>query len=315
MKRQYVNTLQEGDSVRDYFVATRKDLRAKQDGGKFLGMVFRDKTGEIGGILWNNATDTARLFEVGSVVQVVGKVTSYQGRLQLRVEQVTPLRDCDYSRADLVDMPENAAGALEELRNLLSVVKQPHMRRLIDAFWEDAAFLEAFGAAAAAKKWHHEFRGGLVRHCCEMARIALTMCELYPEMDQDILLTAVLLHDLGKIYEMSHDLHVDYTDAGKLVGHLQIGADMAQEKMRAIDGFPEPIRLHLVHCILSHHGSLENGSPVLPKSLEAVVLHHIDNLDAQASAVSRIIRETREKGQDWSEYVTLIDRVIWAKGS
>ena len=147
-----------------------------------------------------------------------------------------------------------------------------------------------------------------------MARLAETTCELYPEIDRDLLLAGVLLHDIGKISEMSHELFVDYTNAGKLLGHLQIGADMAQEKMSAIDGFPEELRLQLLHFILSHHGELENGSPVLPKTIEAIVLHHIDNLDAQAAAFSRVIRETREKGQEWSDYLPLISRVIWTKG-
>lgn len=315
MKRQFVNDLQEGDTINDYFVAVRKDLRTKQDGGKFLGMVFRDKTGEIGGILWTGAVEVARQFEIGDVVHVRGRATSYQGRLQMRVESVAPLKECDYDRADLVTMPEDVERDLEQLHNALGVVQQPYLRQLIDAFWQDKLFLDAFGTAAAAKKWHHEFRGGLVRHCYEMTCLTETMCGLFPELDRDLLLTAVFLHDLGKIDEMTHDLHVDYTDAGKLVGHLQIGVDMAQEKMREIDGFPEELRMHLIHCILSHHGMLENGSPVLPKTLEAVVLHHIDNLDAQASAISRIVRDTREKGQEWSEFIPLIDRVIWTKGS
>lgn len=315
MKRQFVNTLQDGDTVNDYFVAVRKDLRTKQDGGKFLGTVFRDKTGEVGGILFSGAVDVARLFEIGDVVHVRGRAASYQGRLQVKIDSLSPLKECDYDRADLVIMPADVAGDLEQLYNALSVVTQPHLRKLIDAFWEDKDFLEAFSTAAAAKKWHHEFRGGLVRHCYEMTCIAETMCVLFPELDRDLLLTAVLLHDIGKVDEMTHDLHVDYTDAGKLVGHLQIGVDLAQEKIRAIDGFPNELRLHLVHCILSHHGSLENGSPILPKTLEATVLHHIDNLDAQASAISRIARDTREKGLVWSEFIPLIDRVIWTKGS
>jgi 3'-5' exoribonuclease len=143
----------------------------------------------------------------------------------------------------------------------------------------------------------------------------MTMCELYPEIDRDMLLTGVFLHDIGKIEEMTHGLAVDYTNAGKLVGHLQIGGDMAQEKIRQIPNFPEKHRLQLLHMILSHHGEYVNGAPVLPKTLEGIVLHHIDNLDAQAAAVSRIVRETRERQQEWSEFLPLINRVIWTKGN
>ena len=315
MKRQYVNGLQEGDYVNDYFVATRKDLRAKQDGGKFLGMVFKDKTGEIGGIMWNSAVETARLFEVGDIVGVKARVTTYQGRLQLRVEQVLPLKEGDYALDDLVFTNESTAGDFALFRELLGSIAHPMLRKLVDAFLNDSAFTDQFLVAAAAKKWHHEFRGGLLRHCYEMARIAETMCEIYTELDRDLLLTAVFLHDLGKIEEMSHELFVDYTDAGKLVGHLQIGVDLVQRKIDGIEGFPEDLRLQLIHCILSHHGEYANGSPVLPKTLEAIVLHHIDNLDAQAAAIARVVRETRERGQTWSDFLPLIDRVIWTKGA
>lgn len=314
MKNQYVNMLQDGDYVNDYFVATRCDLRTAQSGSKFLGMVFKDKTGEIGGITWRNAVELAKLFEVGDVVNVRGKVNTYQNRLQIQVDQVLPLRESEYTVDDLVDAPTASDDDLRALRGILDTVQEPWLRKLLDAFWSDAAFVEAFSSAAAAKKWHHEYRGGLVRHCYEMARLAETMCELFPEIDRDLLLVGVFVHDLGKLEEMTHDLFVDYTDAGKLIGHLQIGADMVQEKMRGIENFPEKTRMEILHFVLSHHGALEHGSPVLPKTLEAIVLHHIDNLDAQAAAFSRIIAETREKGQKWSDYLPLIERVIWTKG-
>lgn len=313
MKTHFVNTLQEGDLVSDTFIATRNDLRTKQDGGKFLGMVFKDRTGEIGGIMWNNAADVSRQFAVGDVVSVKGKVNSYQGRLQLQVEQVLPLKDGEYDVTDLVYTPDNSQEDMDALRAIFDTLQNPWVKRLVDAFWSDAEFVAQFTNAAAAKKWHHEYRGGLARHTFEMCRIAETMCELYPDVDRDILLASVFLHDIGKIHEMSHDLVVDYTTPGRLLGHVQIGADMAAAKMAGIDGFPEGIRLQVLHCILSHHGELQYGSPVVPKTLEAIVLHHIDNLDAQAAAYSRIARETREKSQGWSDYMPLIDRMIWTK--
>lgn len=313
MKSQYVNRLQEGDTVNDYFVAVRKDLRPKQSGGHFLGMVFKDKTGDIGGVLWNNAAEVARLFELGDVVNVRGRVNVYQGNLQIQVEQVLPLRDGEFSADDLVSAAEDTGEDLKRLRGVLGTIENPWLKRLVTAFFEDKAFMERFTAAAAAKKWHHACRGGLVRHCYEMGRIAQTMCELFPELDRDLLLAAVFLHDIGKLYEMSHELFVDYTTEGKLIGHVQIGVDMVQDRIREIEGFPRNLRMELAHCILSHHGEFANGAPVLPKTLEAIVLYHIDNLDAQTAAVARVIEETRDKRQAWSEFLPLINRVIYAK--
>jgi 3'-5' exoribonuclease len=139
------------------------------------------------------------------------------------------------------------------------------------------------------------------------------VCEVFPNVDRDLLLTGVLVHDVGKLEEMGQDLYVDYTTAGKLLGHLAIGTNMVQKRIEAISGFPESLRMQVIHCVLSHHGELVNGSPVVPKTLEALILYHLDNLDAQAAAFTRLIEETREKGQSWSEYVNLIDRQVWTK--
>lgn len=313
MKRQYVQTLQEGDTVNDYFVATRKDLRDQQKGGKFLGMVFKDKTGEIGGILWTNAVSVARLFELGDVVNVRGSVTSYQDRLQIRVDQVLPLREDEYNPEDLVYTPEDTSTMFKDFLAIMGTIENEWLQKLVGAFFEDQEFVTKFSAAAAGKKWHHAYRGGLVQHCTEIARLAQATCEIFPQIDRDLLLTGVLVHDIGKIEEMTQDLFVEYTTPGKLLGHLTMGTQLVQRKIDGIPGFPENLRLQVLHCVLSHHGELVNGSPVIPKTLEALVLYHLDNLDAQTDAFVRIISETRDKGQGWSDYIPMIDRQVWTK--
>ena len=313
MKKQFIATLQEGDAVNDYFLATRKDLREQNSGGKFLGMVFKDRSGEIGGILWTNALAVARVFEVGDVVIVRGTVTSYQDRLQIRVDQVSPLKEGEFATEDLVVAPEDTAEILARLIALLDTVTNEWLKKLFLAFRDDPVFMKRFENAAAGKRWHHAFPGGLVRHCFEIAQIGLGACELFPTIDRDLFLMAAFLHDIGKLDEISQDLLIEYTTVGKLIGHLEIGANMVQRKMDAIDGFPETLRIHVMHCMLSHHGELINGSPVVPKTLEAMLLYHCDNLDAQIDALTRIIRETKEKRQEWSEFQPLISRQIWAK--
>lgn len=310
MKKQYVSALQEGDVVSDYFVAARKDLRDTQSGNKFLGMVFKDKTGEIGGVMWNNAVTVAGRFELGDVVNVRGTVNEYQKRLQVRVDEVVPLRDGEYDQADLMFMPANTDELLKKFKVILDTVKDEHLRKLLDSFFEDAEFMEGLMGCAAGKKWHHAYPGGLLQHCWEMARLAETLCELFPAINRDLLMTGVFIHDIGKIHEMSQGMHIEYTTAGKLVGHLEIGCAMANRKMDAIDGFPDDLRQRIIHMILSHHGELVMGSPIVPKTLEAIALAHIDNLDAQTDAFSRVIDETRERGDEWSEYITMIQRQI-----
>ena len=313
MKQQFVNTLQEGDVVNDNFVAVRKDLRDQQRGGKFLGMVFKDKTGEIGGILWSNAEAIAKLFEPGDVVNVRGSVATYQERLQIRVDQVAPLRESDYDPVDYVFTPENADEAWTAFCVLMSGIQNEFLRRLIDGFIADEAFATKFRRAAAGKKWHHAYRGGLLKHCIEMAEMVNGVCSVYPTLDRDLMLAAVFVHDIGKIEELSDDLFIEYTTIGKLLGHLNLGAVMVEKAIAAVPDFPEDLRLHLLHCVLSHHGTLENGSPVVPKTPEAFAFHQIDNLGAQMDAMLRIVEETKDKRGSWSDYIPLIDRQLWTK--
>ncbi|MFP6615357.1 MAG: HD domain-containing protein [Candidatus Hydrogenedentota bacterium] len=313
MKKQYVENLQEGDVVNDYFVATRKDLRDTQSGGKFLGMVFKDRTGDVGGVMWNNAVSVSNLFDVGDIVNVRATVNTYQGRLQLRVDQVLPMKEDEYDTEDLVFTPENTTDISSAFVKIMETIENPFLKALVDSCLGDESFMEKFNACAAGKKWHHAFRGGLVQHCYEMARVADTMCELFPNLDRDMLLTGVFLHDIGKVEELSQGMYIDYTTAGKLVGHLEQGTAIANRKMDAIADLPETLRLQVLHMILSHHGELELGSPVVPKTLEAIVLAHIDNLDAQANAFDNVISANQTKGQEWSEYIGMIDRQIWNK--
>lgn len=313
MKNQYISALQDGDTVNDYFVATRKDLRDKRDGGKFLGMVFKDKTGEMGGVMWKGAQETSALFEVGDVVNVRARVATYQERLQMQVEQVLPLRDADFNIDDLIDRGGGSSDDINQLKSILDTITNEHLKKLIELYFADEEFVFEFKNAVAAKKWHHEYQGGLVRHVYEMARIALTMCELYPNINRDLLLTGVFLHDLGKLDEMTHGLFTEYTRDGRLLGHLQIGCTLLIEKTNQIPDFPDTLRSELLHFILSHHGEPGFGSPVRPMTLEAIVLHHIDNLDAQAAAITRIVRDCQEQNKEWSDYLPLIERVIYAR--
>ena len=313
MKKQFVNVIEEGDVINDYYIAVRKDLRDTQSGSKFLGMVFKDKTGEIGGVMWNNAASVASTFDLGDVVNVRGTVNTYQNRLQVRVDAVLPLKDSEYELDELVAAPGDTEDVLKRYESILETIKNKWLKQLIQAFLDDVQFMDRLKGAAAGKKWHHAGPGGLIQHCYEMTRIAETVCEIFPEIDRDLLVAGIFVHDIGKLTELSQGLFVDYTTAGKLVGHLQIGCGMLERKAEQIDGFPDSLRMQLLHMILSHHGELETGSPVVPKTLEAIALSHIDDLDAQTDAFRRVIEETNAGGQEWSEYITLIGRQVWNK--
>ena len=315
MKKQFVNMLQDGDALNDYFVVARKDLLQSRDGNKYLRLLLKDKTGEITAVAWDRAQELASRFQLGDVVHIRGTVNAYRGEPQINLRDIFPLKQTEYALEDIVKSSEDVRADLRYLKEMLETVKDPHLRRLLDSFWEDNDFVARLTTAAAGKRWHHEYRGGLVRHCYEMCRIAEVMCELYTEINRDLLLTSIFLHDLGKLYEMNHGTVVDYTTPGKLLGHIYQGAELLWEKLRAIPNFPETLRTHLMHCLLAHHGELENGSPVVPKTLEAFVLHLIDNLDSQTAALARITRELRDEGKEWSDRIDLIGRAVWSGGN
>ena len=224
-----------------------------------------------------------------------------------------PLRDEEYDLADLVFEPDGVDEWWAQFTELLNSVQNPYLKQLVDAYLDDMTFVERFKGAAAGKRWHHGYRGGLLQHCLEMARLADATCRIWPSVDRDLLFVAVLVHDIGKLDELTDDLYVEYTTEGKLVGHLTQGALDVAKRIEGISNFPDKLRMHILHCIMSHHGSRENGSPVEPRSLEAMALHHIDNLGAQLNATERIAGEAKQQGKIWSDYQPLIGREIWTQ--
>ncbi len=314
MKYQYVADLHEGDQINDYFLLIRKDLRDQPSGGKFLGFVVQDKTGEIGGILRENPIEVSEKLSVGDVVVIKGTVKLYKEQLQIHATNIIPLTSEHYSIDDLVIPQEPIEKFQKEFWNILDSVSNIWLKKLIEKIRSNPHIIQGFIRAPAAKRWHHNLRGGLLRHTYEMMKIAETVCELYPNVNRDLLITLCFLHDIGKIEELSQSqLFVEYSDSGKLIGHLVQGALLVDKTISEIENFPDDLRLQILHGIISHHGELEKGSPIVPKTLEAIILHHIDFLDSQTNAVSKIERETLIRGEKWSEYLPLLGRQIWTK--
>jgi 3'-5' exoribonuclease len=194
----------------------------------------------------------------------------------------------------------------------IGAMENAHVRQLLDSIFSDDAFRDRFLKAPAAKGWHHSYIGGLAEHVNDMLRLASAAADIYVEADRDLLFAGVLLHDLGKMGELSVMNHIDYSDRGRLLGHISIGSEMLDEYARGIEGFPADIHMQLKHMILSHHGQLEHGSPVLPMTLEAMLLSYIDNMDAQVRGASMAIE--RSGAGDWTDYVKLLDRFLYKGG-
>src|SRR3954465_11319447 len=321
MTRRYVNQLINGDSVDESFLVADKQLRANRQGNLYLHLELRDKSGSVGARLWNANEGLARTFEPGDYLHVRGKTQVFQGALQIilsHVEVVDPARIApeDY----LPPSTPNVARLTPRLRELLFSMTNPHLRGLVECFLIDEEFLRKFTVAPAGVKNHHAYHGGLLEHVVTLLTAADRIADLYPDLDRDLLLTGIFLHDIGKVDELSYDRAFGYSDEGQLVGHLVMGVEMLRDKVEQTadltgEAFPPELLLRLKHMIVSHHGTHEFGSPKLPMTLEAIALHYLDNLDAKIHAFSREIRDDPCRESTWTPFQQSLGRRLFKGGS
>jgi 3'-5' exoribonuclease len=307
------DTLKVGERVERVMVVSKK-VRRDFSGGRFLLFQFNDRDGVLKGVWWDPTEDAETSVGVNDVVRVQGEITEYQGALQLKVSWLEKLDSDEYDPSVFLPAtPRDPDGLYEEIMRIIESIGSERLQELLRSIFGDESFRETFVRAPAAKAWHHSYIGGLAEHVRDMAVMAETAAGIYPEVDRDLLLAGVLLHDIGKVEELSVSNHISYSDRGRLVGHIVLGVEMLDRRLEAIEGFPEETALRLRHMILSHHGSLEHGSPVLPMTIEGMLLHYLDNLDAQVrGALMALDRGGGEPG--WTEYIKLLDRFLYRGG-
>ncbi len=317
MSRRYVNQLSHGDSIDESYLVADKQLRANRQGNLYLQLELRDKTGSVGARLWNASEELARSFEPGDYLRVRGKTQIFQGSLQVILTHIDVL---DPNRVEAEDFlpqsSQNAAKLMARLREVLLTMDNPHLRALIECFLIDDDFVRKFTSAPGGIKNHHAYQGGLLEHVVALLNIADRILDLYPEIDRDLLVTGIFLHDIGKVDELSYDRAFAYTDEGQLVGHLVMGVEMLRDKIDRTEkltgeSFPPELWLRLKHMIVSHHGAYEFGSPKLPMTLEAVALHYLDNLDAKIHAFSREIRDDPSRDSNWTPFQQSLGRRLY----
>lgn len=307
--------MQGRDLIENY--ALRKvEIKIKESDGKsFLSLEVGDATGRIDAIMWNEADAAYKQISPGDVVQVKAVVGRYKDNAQLRVDNIRRCEKNEYQLADFLASSAFSRSDLEaSIRSEMAGVKISPLAKLLKLFFDDQDFMREFLDAPAAKLWHHGWIGGLAEHTISVCRLARAALKNYQLLDPDILITGCLLHDIGKIREFAVSTFVNYSDDGRLMGHLVLGDQMLVEKIARIKDFPEETAKRLRHIVLSHHGEKEKGSPVVPATLEALVVHHCDFMDAHAAAFERIIRREGGDNKRWSDYVNLIDRYIYLAG-
>ncbi len=308
MKKRFINQIHAGDVLADCFVLAEKTMAQKKDGNNYLNLVLSDRTGNIKGVVWDNAEKLSSQVETGAVVAVKGHVGEYRNNLQVVVKEMTGVSLEETDPADfMLSTARDVDQMFERIVALSESLGAWYLKALFSAFWEDESFTAQFKRAPAAKKMHHAYIGGLLEHTLSMAVLADKIAEHYNGLDRDLLVAGALLHDIGKIREFSYDMGIDYSDEGRMVSHIVIGLQLIEDKIRTIESFPEESALLLKHMVVSHHGSKELGSPEPPKTIEAVMLNCIDEMDSRIQAVREFMGK-EDSNETWTSFHRLLGR-------
>ena len=304
---KYIKDYKEGDRVSDIYLCKHKQSAVTKNGKPYDNVILQDKTGTVDAKIWDPNSAGIEDFDTLDYIEVYGDVTSFQGANQINVKRIRKCREGEYNEADYLPVSKYPIeDMMRELLGFIDSIQNPYLSKLLKAFFvEDEKFVKAFRQSSAAKTVHHGFVGGLLQHTLAVTRLCDYFCAQYAVLNRDLLLTAAICHDIGKTKELSLFPQNDYTDDGQFLGHIVIGSEMVGEKIRAIDGFPQLLANELKHCILSHHGEYEFGSPKKPAIVEAVALTFADNTDAKMETFTELLENSTETG--WLGYNRLFE--------
>ena len=309
-----VRELVDGQEIDQVLLVRERERRSKRDGGEYLKLSLGDRTGTIGAMVWERAADVAASCEPGCAVRVTGRFSvspRYGG--QLNVRTLRSAADEEYALEQLLDGPPRSATGMEsDLRELVATVQNPHLRALLDrVFGPGAPTWRQFRDAPAAKRYHQAYRHGLLEHCLSVAQAVSAISATFPGIDRDVAVTGALLHDIGKLEAYTADpLAIDMTDLGKLQGEIPLGYYRIRRLIEDLPGFPDQLAAAVLHIILAHHGTLEHGSPVVPCTREATLVHMIDNLGGRLGSFDRLEKELPD-GSRWSPFDRALAGSAW----
>ena len=311
MKPSYVADLKPNQVFTSTFLVHVKDVRQKKSGDPYLSLLLGDRTGEVDAKMWDNVADVLETFDRDDFVKVKGLLQIFQNRPQLTIHKMARVLDADVDFTDF--FPASLRDPLEmfaELRAIVAGITDPHLRGLLDAFLDDEPLARMYRIAPAAKHVHHAYLGGLIEHVLSVCHLCQTAAKHYNYIDLDLLLTGAVLHDVGKVAELTYDRSFGYSAEGQLLGHIVIGLRLLHEKLQRFPDFPPKLRVLVEHLIVSHHGELEFGSPKTPLFPEALLLHHLDNLDSKMECMRNLLARDRHVEGVWTGYSAALERSV-----
>lgn len=314
MKTKFISeiaNIKDGDRIEDIFLVKGKQQLIRKDGKPYLMLRLCDRTGTIDCKVWDNVEEFSGRFTIDDFVMIKGAVNSYQGTKEINIKAIEKIVDDIVELKDFVAVSEYDFDALEKrLYTVITNLRNPYLQRLLILFYEDKEFMALFKIAPAAKDIHHAFWGGLLEHSLEIVDLCKDIKNRYAEIDLDLLVTGAILHDIGKVRELKYKRSLDYTDEGRLIGHIVIGVEMVDEKIRLIGDFPAKLAMLVRHIILSHQGTYEWGSPKMPQTLEAIILHNLDDLSAKVNVFRKAVQSDSGEG-DFSSFNKPLGRYLY----
>lgn len=314
MKSPYVSELQPNQVINACFVVQLKDVRQKRSGEPYLSLILGDRTGDLDAKMWDNVAEVLESFEKDDFLRVKGLVQVHQNRLQLTLHKLTKLAENEVDFTDYFPSSRRPADEMmAELSRLVAGIRNEPLRNVLEAILADPEISSKLRVAPAAKVIHHAYLGGLLEHILSVAQLGIVMAAHYPHIDVDLMIAGAMLHDIGKIQELTYQRSFGYSTEGQMLGHIVQSIQIFDEKRRQVPDFPAKLRTLIEHMILSHHGELEYGSPKLPLFPEALLLHHLDNLDSKMEAMRAHVEKDRFVDGCWTGYNNALDRVVLKK--
>ncbi|MGB4993322.1 MAG: HD domain-containing protein [Agathobacter rectalis] len=300
---KYISTLREGERINEIFLCKSKQTAMTKSGKPYDNVILQDKTGTLDAKIWDVGSVGIEEFDAMDYIAITGDITSFQGNLQCSIKRARKVNEGEYDPADYLPVSDKDVEVMyKELMGFIGSVKNQYLSQLLHSFFDNKEFERRFKFHSAAKSVHHGFVGGLLEHTLGVTKNCDYFAKMYPVLNRDLLLTAAIFHDIGKLKELSTFPENDYTDAGQLLGHIMIGAEWVGYAIKSIDGFPVVLANELKHCILAHHGELEFGSPKKPALVEALALSFADNIDAKMETFRELLVNVPENDTKWQGY-------------
>ncbi len=301
-----------GEDAQLFFLLTKIEKKVTRTNKEFLNLELRDISATISAKMWDGFEVFVQSAKEGNIVKVDCKFDEYNGLPQLIINRIRLAKENDnVTHSDFLPRSQRDLDEMKnELYKIIDEISNSYIKELIQRVF-DAKTFEKYCNVPAGKAWHHSYIHGLLEHTLEIIKICKTACDIHPELNRDLIVAGAIFHDFGKTEELTYETNFDYTDKGKLIGHIVIAAMRIEEKAKEISGFPEELKNQIIHLVLSHQGKLEYASPVIPKMPEAVVLYHADEMSAKSNAYLNVIRNDKQGNSNWTNFIRLAETAIY----